>query len=87
LYLAISLRPDLPMLEMTKSDSILGFIPYSKDLSPQSFMVNSLMPSHYEKVPNGEHVVEHFIRIFERARRRSTMATCSMEEINFCKIY
>jgi hypothetical protein len=86
LYLVISLRPYLPMLEMTKSDSILGLIPYSKDPSLQSFMAHSLMPLHYDKVPNGEHVAEHFIRIFEWARKRSTMATCSMEGINFCKI-
>jgi hypothetical protein len=87
LHLVMSLRPNLPMLELTKLDYNFGFLPYGKDILPQSFMVRSLMALCYDKAPNGEHAAEPFISIFEWARRKSTMAICSMERINFFKIY
>jgi hypothetical protein len=72
------------MFELSGADFNFGFLPYSKVFPYQN--VSDELTSYYHQTRDGERAVEPFIRIFGRAKRKSTMTIYSTEESNFFKI-
>jgi hypothetical protein len=79
-------RPRLPMLELSKGTFNFGLLPYGKDFLRQAIRPYHSLTSYYDKATNGGRAADPFIRIFGRARRRSTTTIFSMDEINFFQI-